>query len=108
MMATAELTLVHRSAIPPGEGRAFDVHGQRIAVFLTRAGDVYAVQAECPHKGGPLADGLVGGVAVICPLHQRKFDLATGASLSGDCPPLRTYPARLDETGHIVLTVQAL
>ena len=65
-------------AIPPGQGRNFEFAGERIAVFHTRAGEVFAVQAACPHKNGPLADGLVGGNAVICPLHAWKFDLATG------------------------------
>ncbi len=91
-------------AIPPGEGRAFDIGGERIAIFRTRAGGIFAVQAECPHQGGPLADGLVGGTTLICPLHSWKFDLATGEALMGACG-LKTYPVRLDESRQIVLTV---
>ena len=88
--------------IPPGEGRTFDVSGERIAIFHTRAGQVFAVQADCPHLGGPLADGLVGGTTLICPLHSWKFDLSTGEALMGQCG-LKTYPVRLDESGQIVL-----
>ncbi|HYI92265.1 MAG TPA: Rieske 2Fe-2S domain-containing protein [Bryobacteraceae bacterium] len=91
-------------AIPPGEGRTIEAQGRKIAVFHTRAGGVFAVQAECPHRGGPLADGLVGGTTLICPLHSWKFDLATGAALFGDCG-LKTYPVRVDETGRIFLTI---
>ena len=66
------------SLIPPGEGRTFSVGGVRIAIFHTRDGGVFATQADCPHRGGPLADGLTGGGMVVCPLHSWKFDLQTG------------------------------
>jgi nitrite reductase (NADH) small subunit len=92
-------------AIPVGEGRTFAVNSEQIAVFRTRLGRVFAVEAHCPHRGGPLADGLVGEATVVCPLHASKFDLASGSSLggpAGDCP-IKTYPARVDEGGRIVL-----
>jgi nitrite reductase (NADH) small subunit len=90
--------------IPPGEGRTFAAGSEKIAVFRTRNGAIFAVQAECPHRGGPLADGLVGGTVLICPLHSWKFDLATGEALFGDCG-IKTYPIRVDEMGEIVLTI---
>ncbi len=93
-------------AIPPGEGRAFDTGSERIAIFHTRAGEVFAVQAACPHLGGPLADGLVGGTTLICPLHSWKFDLATGEALMGSCG-LKTYPVRLDDGGRMVVTLSS-
>jgi len=102
-----EITLGALSAIPPGEGRAFAVGKRRIAVFHTREGQVLAVQADCPHRGGPLADGLVGGHTLICPLHSRKFDLESGKSESGDCS-LETYAARLNRAGQIVVEVRSL
>jgi nitrite reductase (NADH) small subunit len=105
MTATmAEIELGPLSAIPPGEGRNVEILGRKIAIFHTRAGTVFAVQAECPHKGGPLADGLVGGTTLICPLHAWKFDLTTGHALFGDCG-IKTFPVRVDENGGIVLTV---
>jgi nitrite reductase (NADH) small subunit len=103
--AMAELELCTLSVIPPGEGRNIEALGQRIAIFHTRAGRVFAVQAECPHRGGPLADGLVGGTTLICPLHSWKFDLATGDALFGDCG-IKTYPIRVDEAGRILLTLE--
>ena len=90
------------SAIPLGEGRVYSVKGEEIAVFRTRAGAVYAVQAQCPHKNGPLVDGLVGGTTLICPLHSWKFDLATGQALFGDCG-LKTFPVRLDAEQQVIL-----
>ena len=67
--------------VPPGEGRAITLGDRRIAIFRTAAA-WYALDAVCPHLGGPLADGIVCDRAVICPLHERRFDLATGAALS--------------------------
>src|SRR5687768_5756681 len=81
--------------IPLGEGRNVEVDGEEIAVFRTRAGEVYAVQATCPHRGGPLADGIVGGKRVVCPLHAYAFDLASGEPAREGCPALRTYPVSL-------------
>jgi len=101
-----EITLGSLSSIPPGEGRAFAVGKRRIAVFHTREGQVLAVQADCPHRGGPLADGLLGGNTLICPLHAWKFDLESGKAETGDCH-LETYAARLNRAGQIVVEVRA-
>lgn len=91
--------------IPPGEGREYEVGGDLIAVFRTRDRQVYAVQAKCPHRDGPLADGIIGAGKVICPFHSFKFDLASGAALSGDCPALRTYQVSVNEAGEILLSL---
>lgn len=69
--------------VPIGEGRALTIDGRRIAVFRTPTG-WYATDDTCPHAGGPLSDGIVGDRTVICPLHERHFDLATGEGSSGD------------------------
>jgi len=106
MTATmADIRLAPLDAIPPGEGRVFPLRGEEIAVFRTRAGEVFACQAACPHKGGPLADGLVGGTTLICPLHAWKFDLATGAALTGGCS-VKTFPVRVNDDGCIVLSIE--
>jgi nitrite reductase (NADH) small subunit len=72
----------HVGDVPAGEGRAVTVRGRRIAVFNTASG-WYALDNACPHRGGPLADGVLADACVICPLHERRFALATGAPLSG-------------------------
>jgi nitrite reductase (NADH) small subunit len=86
--------------IPPGEGRTYEVAGRRVAVFHTRSGDVFATQANCPHLGGPLADGLVGGSTVICPLHDRVYDLRTGQGPESECG-IEVYPVALADDGKI-------
>jgi nitrite reductase/ring-hydroxylating ferredoxin subunit len=70
--------------VPLGEGRAVTLNGRKIALFRTRSG-WYALDAACPHLGGPLADGIVSEQSVICPLHERRFALGTGEALSGGC-----------------------
>jgi nitrite reductase (NADH) small subunit len=88
--------------IPEGEGRVFDLGGQKIAVFRTRAGSVFAVQPNCPHRNGPLANGLLGTDTLVCPLHDRTFDLGTGRAIGhDDC--LRTYPVRLELDGSVLI-----
>jgi nitrite reductase/ring-hydroxylating ferredoxin subunit len=89
--------------IPAGEGRAHAVAGEQIAVFRLRDGHIRAVQATCPHAGGPLADGLIDGCVVICPLHNHTYDLTTGQSTTGQ-PPLRTYPTHLGPDGDIIVS----
>jgi nitrite reductase (NADH) small subunit len=71
----------HVDDVPPGEGRAITIDGRRVALFRA-AGGWHAIDAACPHRGGPLADGIVCDDAVICPLHERRFDLRTGAGLT--------------------------
>lgn len=67
--------------VPLGEGRAVAVDGRKVALFRTEEG-WFALDAACPHLGGPLADGIVAARTVICPLHERRFDLATGEERS--------------------------
>jgi nitrite reductase (NADH) small subunit len=100
------ITLGPIQAIPEGEGRSYRVDGWSIAVFRGRDGAVYATQAECPHKGGGLADGLLGSGTLVCPLHSLKFDLKTGRSQGSDCA-LRVYPARVDAAGQVVVELDA-
>jgi nitrite reductase/ring-hydroxylating ferredoxin subunit len=103
--STRDITVAPLSAIAPGEGRTFEIAGERIAIFHTRAGNLFAVQAACPHRGGPLADGLIGEDTLICPLHAAKFNLATGTALAGPTDScLKTYPVRLNDRQQIVLT----
>ena len=98
-----ERVLGRLADIPPGEGRTFDLDGLRLAVFHTRTGGVFATQADCPHRQGPLADGMLAGTTVTCPLHERVFDLTTGEPLAGECG-LRIYPVRMTDGGVLLLT----
>jgi nitrite reductase [NAD(P)H] small subunit len=91
--------------IPIGEGREFDVEGELIAVFRARDGGVFGTQARCPHRDGHLADGVIGGGLVVCPLHTFRFEMATGRPVGNDCPALKTYRVTINEEGEIVLSL---
>jgi nitrite reductase (NADH) small subunit len=79
--------------VPHGEGRTLTVGGRRIALFRAESG-WYALDGTCPHAGGPLADGILAHCRVICPLHERAFDLATGIALSGGAG-VEAYPVQV-------------
>ncbi|MDQ6778693.1 MAG: Rieske 2Fe-2S domain-containing protein [Actinomycetota bacterium] len=86
-MTPASLTedwtrVAHVSDVPLLEGRRASVDGRPIALFRLPGGWA-ATDAACPHRGGPLADGLLTGRCVACPLHGSRFDLQTGAQIGG-------------------------
>jgi nitrite reductase (NADH) small subunit len=91
--------------IPVGKGLQFQVGETAIAVFRSRDGSVFATQATCPHKGGSLADGILGSKTLVCPLHSLGFDLRSGEPAGHDCGSLRTYPARINAKGEIIVIV---
>lgn len=91
--------------IPVGQGRTFTVDGEQIAVFRLRDGSLRAIDAVCPHKGGPLADGLADDQVVVCPLHGHTFDMATGSEAGGHPMSVRSYPvSAVDGTIRITTT----
>jgi nitrite reductase (NADH) small subunit len=90
--------------VPAGEGRSVSVDGRKLALFRTDAG-VFALDATCPHKGGPLADGLVADRCVTCPLHGKRFDLETGATADGEFV-VATHEVRVDD-GEVFVRLSA-
>ncbi|GAC1341952.1 MAG: nitrite reductase small subunit NirD [Acetobacteraceae bacterium] len=95
----------HLDDIPRGEGRTFELAERRVAVFRTQADEVFASQAECPHLQGPLADGMLGGTVIMCPLHDRSYDLRSGKALAGE-GDLKVYDVRRLADGALLLTVE--
>jgi nitrite reductase (NADH) small subunit len=93
--------------IPVGEGRAFDVGGEQVAVFRLRNGTLRALSAVCPHRGGPIADGTIDDAVVLCPLHQNAFLLDNGCSTTGESP-LRSYRVSVDADHGLVVHTAAL
>jgi nitrite reductase (NADH) small subunit len=78
-----------------------------VAVFRTGADTVHALDNRCPHKGGPLAEGIVHGTSVTCPLHNWVISLETGEAQGADRGRVATYPARV-EGGRILLDANFL
>lgn len=101
MATSSPINLGHIDNIALGQGRCFLVAGEEVAVFRQRDGRLFAVQNRCPHKQGPLAEGIAGGGKVICPLHSHKFNLETGeGSEKGEC--VKTYRVT-ESNGEILL-----
>jgi nitrite reductase (NADH) small subunit len=69
----------------------------RIAVFRTDDDRVFAIEDRCPHRGGPLSQGIVHGNAVTCPLHNWQIDLESGRALGADEGAVRRFAVRLSE-----------
>lgn len=82
--------------IPPRGARVVKTPLGCVAVFRTHADEVFALDNACPHKGGPLAEGIVHGNKVTCPLHNWVFSLETGMAQGEDNGQVATYPARID------------
>jgi nitrite reductase (NADH) small subunit len=83
--------------IPPREGRAVQIGGLELAIF--NAGSRFlAVENRCPHSGGPLADGIVGGATVTCPLHNWRVCLESGhvqRPCDSAAPSVATFPVEV-------------
>ncbi|GHG21913.1 MULTISPECIES: nitrite reductase small subunit NirD [Paracoccus] len=73
-----------------------------VAVFRTADDRVFALDDRCPHKGGPLSEGIVHGTAVTCPLHNWVFDLNTGQAQGADDGAVGTYAVRV-QGGRILI-----
>jgi nitrite reductase (NADH) small subunit len=99
----SDITLGPVDDIPIGQGRAYAVEGRQIAVFRLRDGSLRALDAVCPHRGGPLADGIADAEVVICPLHGFTYDLETGAEVAGGGVAVTAHRAHADDTGTIHL-----
>ena len=94
--------------IEPGSARTLPViGGEEIAVFRTTTGEVYALVNKCPHKAGPLSQGIVHGAVVACPLHNWNISLRTGEALGEDKGCVPTIPLKLDG-GRIFLLREAV
>ncbi|MBS4073187.1 nitrite reductase small subunit NirD [Novosphingobium sp. NPDC080210] len=94
--------------IAPGTARTLPVRGgEEIAVFHTLAGGFYALVNKCPHKAGPLSQGIVHGSVVTCPLHNWNISLKTGEALGDDKGCVPTIPLRVD-AGRIYLLREAV
>jgi nitrite reductase (NADH) small subunit len=88
--------------IPPRGARVVRTPRGCLAVFRTGADEVFALDDRCPHKGGPLSQGIVHGRAVTCPLHNWVIGLESGAAEGPDDGRVRTHGVRV-EAGRILL-----
>ena len=78
-----------------------------IAVFRTAVDEVFATSDRCPHKNGPLSEGIVHGTSVTCPLHNWVFDLNSGEAQGADEGKIDTYAIRI-EAGRLMLDASVM
>ena len=90
-----------------GARRVARAQGMDVAVFRTESNEVFALLDRCPHKGGPLSQGIVFGSSVACPLHNWTIGLTDGCAQAPDegCTP--RFNVKLED-GTVLLNNQEL
>lgn len=92
--------------IPRLGARVIRTDTMDVAVFRTNDDRVFALRDACPHKSGPLSQGIVHGTSVTCPLHNWKIDLASGRALAPDEGCTNVFAAKVEE-GVVYLALKA-
>ncbi|KKC33091.1 nitrite reductase small subunit NirD [Devosia psychrophila] len=95
------------NAIPRRGARCVNTPSGKIAVFRTQEDQIFAMENRCPHRNGPLSEGIVHGASVTCPLHNWVFDLTTGKALGADVGGVRTFPIDVVD-GRIFIASEVL
>ena len=85
-----------------GARRVARERGMDVAVFRNGAGQVFALLDRCPHKGGPLSQGIVFGTSVACPLHNWTIGLDDGCAKAPDAGCTQRFSCRV-EAGQVLL-----
>lgn len=93
----------HLDDIPRQGSRVINTAAGEIALFRSVDDQVFALNNRCPHKGGPLSQGIVHGTRVTCPLHSWVIDLATGEAVAPDKGCAHRYEVRV---AHGVLFIE--
>jgi nitrite reductase (NADH) small subunit len=91
-------------SLPARGARVVRVGDASIAVFRTSSGAIYALRDVCPHRGGPLSQGIVHGDRVTCPLHDWVIDLKSGRATGADEGSTTAFAVRIDN-GRVSLEV---
>ena len=92
--------------IPVRGARLVKTEGGCLAVFRTAEDKAYAINDRCPHKGGPLSQGIVHGNTVTCPLHNWVINLETGLAQGADKGQVKTIPLQVKD-GRVLLSIRA-
>lgn len=83
-------------SIPVRGARVVKTAAGCIAVFRTASDEAFAIEDRCPHKAGPLSQGIVHGRHVTCPLHNWVIDLTTGSALGADEGQVKTVALKIE------------
>jgi len=91
------ITVARLDDIPPLGSRVVVTDAGEVAIFRTGDDQVFALRDRCPHKGGPLSQGIVYGHTVACPLHNWSIDLESGQAVAPDVGCARRYQTRVED-----------
>lgn len=83
--------------IPVLGSRIVEISGENVAVFRGKDDAVYAIKDSCPHKQGPLSQGIMHGSSVTCPLHNWRIDLASGQALGADEGCTNVFESKVED-----------
>jgi nitrite reductase (NADH) small subunit len=81
--------------LPQKLGKTFTIGSKEIAVFKLENGNIRAIENRCPHKGGVLAEGIVSGEHVFCPMHDWKISVKDGKVQAPDVGCVQSYPVEV-------------
>ena len=103
MSGAGRIQIASVGEVGEGQARVVEVDGRSIAVFNV-AGQFYAIDNVCPHRGGPLGEGDVEGKIVVCPWHAWRWDVTTGANANNPAVRVACYPVTV-EGGNIFVAL---
>ena len=107
MSGTKWIKVCQLEDIPVRGARVIRTGSGCIALFRTAEQELFALDDKCPHKSGPLSQGIVHGHSVTCPLHNWVISLETGKALGADQGHVRTIPLKV-ENGTISVSSGAV
>jgi nitrite reductase (NADH) small subunit len=89
--------------LPQKLGKTVTIGKKEIAVFKTENGDIRAIENRCPHKGGVLAEGILSGEYVFCPMHDWKISVKDGKVQAPDVGCVQSYPVEVKDNQVYIL-----
>ena len=92
--------------VPLRGARRVRLAGMEVGVFRNASGRVFAIDNQCPHKQGPLSEGIVHDTSVTCPLHSLVIDLETGKARGEDEGCVKTFEVAL-QSGRVLIKMEA-
>lgn len=104
VQATRWYRVARLDAIPRLGARVVRIGDQPVALFRSSSDEVFALLDRCPHRAGPLSQGIVHGNCVTCPLHDWVIDLASGEAMGPDEGKTASFPVRVEE-GEVLLGI---
>ena len=105
-MSESWINIGNFDEVPKQGARVVETAFGDIAIFRTKDDEVFAVRDKCPHKGGPLSQGIVSGKRVSCPLHDWKIQLDSGLAVAPDEGCVATFQVKVVD-GEILLLLNS-